>query len=64
MFKAFVDTDHALQAPNWVKSPYLYSEIKYLKLRLSPKFQIINLVPGAERKNKKALQGLAYTEIK
>lgn len=51
MFKAFVDTDHTLQAPNWVKSPYLYSEIKYLKLRLSAKFQIISLVPGAERKH-------------
>lgn len=40
------------------------NEIKYLNLRLSPKFQITNLVSEAERKNEKALQGLAYAGIK
>lgn len=64
MFKAFVYTEHTLQAPNWVKSTYLYSEIKYLKLRLSPKFQIISLVPGAERKNRKVPQKFACKGIK
>lgn len=32
MFKAFVYTDNTLQAPNWVKSTYLYSEIKIFEI--------------------------------
>lgn len=32
MFKAFVYTDHNLQALNWVKSTYLYSEIKIFEI--------------------------------
>lgn len=64
MFKAFVYTDHTLQAPNWVKSTYLYNEIKYLKLRLSVKFLIISLVPGAEeKKNINFLKNLHPKEL-
>lgn len=49
ILKAFVYTDYTLQAPNRVKSTYLYAAIKYLKLRLSSK--IPNYKPDA-RKNK------------
>lgn len=37
MRQACVYTDHSLQATDWVKTTYLYGEIKYLKLRLSSK---------------------------
>lgn len=63
MSQAFVYTDHTLQAPNWIKSTYLYNEIKYLKLRLSVKFLIISLVPGAEGKAIYFLKSLHPNEL-